>query len=87
MSPIYYILLGWEDFQRAHMRHVDVLALRAFGLFMCTPTTVKSKRQARTEIAEAVEDVAKHIRRDCVRLGIPLWPAIIPAKTEHAAAA
>lgn len=79
MSPIYYILLGWEDFQRAHMSHTCYTpALRAFGLFMCTITTSKSKRQARTEIAEAVQDVAKHIRRDCVRLGIPLWPAIIP---------
>lgn len=88
MSPIYYILLGWEEFQSVHIpASYGIPALRMFGLFMCTQTTCKSTRPAKTEIAEALDDVAKTIRRDCVRFGIPLWPAIIPNQPEHAAAA
>lgn len=79
MSEIYEILIGWEYFQRVYTPK-ELMALRVFGLLMCGPTVCQSKRQAKTEIEKAVQEVATQIRRDCVRCRIPLWPAIIPSQ-------
>lgn len=72
-SDLLKILHGWRDFQEDHgLNGLEPVLL--FGVYMLS--SINSRRQARTEVAGAINDVAVDIRRHCVRNGVPLWPAI-----------
>lgn len=73
----YEHLKGWEEFQDTHLPPTySIRAIILFGLFMSGSSVSQSKRQAKTEVAEALQNVAQFIRKDCVSKGIPLWPAV-----------
>lgn len=78
------ILRGWEKFHFEHFDERDHLTpFLVFGLFMSTDYVSQSNRQTRTEVAEAVQDVAVYIRKQCVNRRIPLWPAIVPTEPKR----
>jgi hypothetical protein len=76
-------LKGWEKFHSEHFNEnqFELSPDLLFGLFLSIDSVAQSKRQAKTEIAEAVQRVAVYMRKQCVRRGIPLWPAVIQTKS------
>lgn len=77
-------LHGWGDFMRKSGRTVNADTVKIFGAVMCN--SADSRRSGKTEVASAIDFIGGYLVEDCVKAGVPLWPALIfdqPSTINH----
>ena len=74
-------LHGWNDFLRAHGLYADTVS--TFGCAVIgigSATSSGARTTARGLVTKALGYVGESVRYQCEHAGVPLWPAIVPAK-------
>lgn len=72
----YEVLSGYEKFRDRHLGFSR--ANRSQEMFAVFVThCFNDRRQARTVIRECLDSVAKNLREECQRKGVPLWPTVV----------